>query len=277
MQNTIGFVGGGNMAISLIGGLLQDGYEPSALRVCDPLASQRQRLQQLGLPPDAIHASATAMVNGCDCVVLAVKPQQLKSAVLELRESLADNNPLILSIAAGVHTTSISHWLQNDQAAIVRCMPNTPALIQAGASALYANAQTTETQRSIAESILRAVGVTLWLTEESLLDAVTAVSGSGPAYVFLLIEAMQTAAQSLGLSAEQSKLLCLQTVFGAAKMALEDKEPIADLLTNVTSKGGTTERALAVLRDGRFTELFVSALQAARDRAQEIADAMDSA
>lgn len=272
MHKTIGFIGGGNMARSLIGGLLQDGYDPLKIRVCDPSPEQRQRLNQTF--DIQISADAAGMLPGCDCVVLAVKPQVLRTAIEPVRKQLAGLKPLIISIAAGIRVDSIRRWLESDLA-IVRCMPNTPALIQAGATGLYANAAVTESQRDFAESVLRAVGLTLWVEEESRIDAVTAVSGSGPAYIFLVIEAMQAAAESLGLTREQSRLLCLQTVFGAAKMALEDTEPVSRLREQVTSKGGTTEKALEVLQQGGLVDLFRKAIGAARERAEALAVQLD--
>lgn len=272
MHKTIGFIGGGNMARSLIGGLLQDGYDPLKIRVCDPVPEQRQRLKQAF--DVQISSDAANMLPGCDCVVLAVKPQVLHSAIEPIRKQLVGLNPLIISIAAGIHVDSIRRWLGSDLA-IVRCMPNTPALIQAGATGLYANAAVTESQRDFAESVLRAVGLTLWVKEESQIDAVTAVSGSGPAYIFLVIEAMQAAAESLGLNPEQSRLLCLQTAFGAAKMALEDTEPVSRLREQVTSKGGTTEKALEVLQQGGLVDLFRKAITAARERAETLAIQLD--
>jgi pyrroline-5-carboxylate reductase len=272
MHKTIGFIGGGNMARSLIGGLLQDGYDPLKIRVCDPVPEQRQRLKQAF--DIQISADAANMLPGCDCIVLAVKPQVLRSAIEPIRNQLAGLSPLVISIAAGIRVDSIRRWLGSDLA-IVRCMPNTPALIQAGATGLYANAAVTESQRDFAESVLRAVGLTLWVSEESQIDAVTAVSGSGPAYIFLVIEAMQAAAESLGLNREQSRLLCLQTVFGAAKMALEDTEPVSRLREQVTSKGGTTEKALEVLQQGGLVDLFGKAILAARDRAEALAVQLD--
>lgn len=272
MHKTIGFIGGGNMARSLIGGLLQDGYDPSKIRVCDPAPEQRQRLKQAF--DIQISADAGDMLPGCECVVLAVKPQVLHSAIEPIHKQLAEIRPLIVSIAAGIRVDSIRRWLKSDLA-IVRCMPNTPALIQASATGLYANTSVTSTQRDFAESVLRSVGLTLWVDEESQIDAVTAVSGSGPAYIFLVIEAMQAAAESLGLSAEQSRLLCLQTVFGAAKMALEDTEPVSKLREQVTSKGGTTEKALEVLQQGGLIELFRKAITTARDRAETLASQFD--
>lgn len=265
----IGFIGGGNMARSLIGGLIQDGYSASAIHVCDPDPVQRERLQtQFNIKAEA---NASAIIGRSECLVLAVKPQLMQTVITEVRALTARNNPLLISIAAGIRVATLEKWLQR-RAPIVRCMPNTPALIQTGATALYANPQITDEQGDIAETLLRSVGLTLWLQDESLLDAVTALSGSGPAYIFLVIEAMQAAGIALGLNPEHSRLLSLQTAFGAAKMALEDKEPVSTLRERVTSKGGTTERALEVFRDGKLPELFLQAMTAACKRSQELAD-----
>lgn len=260
------------MARSLIGGLLQDGYPASAIQVCDPDPTQRERLLlQFNIRAEA---NAAAIVERCECLVLAVKPQVMQPAIAEIREATGRANPLLISIAAGIRVATLEKWLRRT-APIVRCMPNTPALIQTGATAMYANPQISAEQRDFAETLLRAVGLTLWLQDESLLDAVTALSGSGPAYIFLVIEAMQAAGIALGLSPEHSRLLSLQTAFGAAKMALEDKEPVSILRERVTSKGGTTEKALESFRDGRLPELFLKAMTAACTRSQELAEQLD--
>lgn len=257
------------MARSLIGGLLQDGYPASAIEVCDPDPAQRERLLlQFNIRAEA---NAAAIVDRCECLVLAVKPQVMQSAIAEIREATGRANPLLISIAAGIRVATLEKWLQRG-APIVRCMPNTPALIQTGATAMYANPQITGAQRDFAETLLRSVGLTVWLEDESLLDAVTALSGSGPAYIFLVIEAMQAAGIALGLSHKYSRLLSLQTAFGAAKMALEDKEAVSILRERVTSKGGTTEKALEVFRDGQLPELFLKAMTAACQRSQELAE-----
>lgn len=260
------------MARSLIGGLLQDGYPAAAIQVCDPDPVQRERLLlQFNIKPEI---EAAALIDRCDCLVLAVKPQMMQSVIAEIRELTASGNPLLISIAAGIRVGTLEKWLQRE-APIVRCMPNTPALIQTGATAMYANPRITAEQRDFAETLLRSVGLTVWLEDESLLDAVTALSGSGPAYIFLVIEAMQAAGIALGLSPEYSRLLSLQTAFGAAKMALEDQEPVSILRERVTSKGGTTERALDVFRNGQLPELFLRAMTAACRRSQELAADLD--
>jgi pyrroline-5-carboxylate reductase len=269
---TVGFIGGGNMARSLIGGLLQDGYPAKAIQVCDPDPAQCARLlAQFNIKAET---NAAAILDRCECLVLAVKPQMMQTVLTEIREPTARSNPLLISIAAGIRVASLEKWLRR-AAPIVRCMPNTPALIQTGATAMYANSQITPQQHDLAETLLRAVGLTVWLEDESLLDAVTALSGSGPAYIFLVIEAMQAAGIALGLSPEHSRLLSLQTALGAAKMALEDPEPVSLLRERVTSKGGTTERALQVFRDGQLMELFLQAMTAACKRSQELAADLD--
>jgi pyrroline-5-carboxylate reductase len=179
--------------------------------------------------------------------------------------------PLIVSIAAGVRTRNLLQWLGPDTA-VVRAMPNTPALVRSGATALFPTARVSDDHRNLAESILRAVGLTLWVDREELMDAVTALSGSGPAYFFLVMEALQTAAVSAGLPRETADLLTLQTAFGAAKMALESEDDVALLRQRVTSPGGTTERALQVLEQGGLRSLFANAIEAARQRSEELAE-----
>lgn len=268
-QTHITFIGGGNMARSLIGGLLIDGYNPDHIRVCDPEQTQLQALKERF----DIHCDTRAehFIKDTDCVLFAVKPQFLKEAILQNKTALLKRNPLLISIVAGVKTSAIQNWLQSNPA-IVRCMPNIPAIVQSGATALYANAQASEMQKNLAESILRAAGLTLWLEEEHQLDAVTALSGSGPAYYFLVMEAMQQAGEKMGLTPEAARLLTLQTAFGAAKMALESDETAAQLRERVTSKRGTTEAALHQLNQGHIMELFETALKAAEARAKELGE-----
>ncbi|HEY3487876.1 MAG TPA: pyrroline-5-carboxylate reductase [Gammaproteobacteria bacterium] len=269
---TVGFIGGGNMARSLIGGLIEDGYPAAAIHVCDPDSAKCLQLKNLFEVRTEAHAAG--IIEQCECLVLAVKPQVMHAVIKDIRTTVAIKKPLLISIAAGIRVQTLEKWLQC-QAAIVRCMPNTPALIQTGATALFANSAVSAQQHAFAESLLRAVGLTVWLDDEALLDAVTALSGSGPAYIFLVIEAMQAAGESLGLSREHSRLLSLQTAFGAAKMALEAEEPAAMLRERVTSKGGTTEKALEVFRQGQLPELFRQAMAAAAQRSQELAAQLD--
>jgi pyrroline-5-carboxylate reductase len=267
-QSTIAFVGGGNMGRSLIGGLIADGCEPSRIRVSDPDANTLAELaQRFSVATTTSNAEAAEQAN---VLVLAVKPQNLKAVAAELGPVAQAHRPLIISIAAGVRVDDIQRWLGGG-AAIVRAMPNTPALVQSGATALYANEAVTVRQRDLAESILRAVGLTVWVPDEPLMDAVTALSGSGPAYFLLVLEALEEAGSKLGLPAETARLLALQTAFGAAKMALESPEDAATLRARVTSPGGTTERAVEVLEQRGLRAIFEEALRAAHDRSEELA------
>ena len=267
MNQTISFIGAGNMARSLIAGLLADGYPASQIRAADPSAEQREALsEQFGISVSADNREA---VSGADLWLLAVKPQQLRVVSTELAPVAAAADPLLVSIAAGVTEPAIRSWL-GYPAALVRCMPNTPALLQCGATALYANPQVSAEQRQAAERVLAAAGLTLWVDDETLLDAVTAVSGSGPAYFFLLMEAMEQAGEKLGLSAEQARQLTLQTALGAARMALEAGEPPAELRRRVTSPGGTTERAVTIFQAGGFAALCEQALNGAAERCREL-------
>ncbi len=267
---TITFIGAGNMARSLIVGLLQDKAQV-ALRVADPDQHQLDAIRQ-HWPEVMATTNNLEAIQGADVVVLAVKPQIMREVAQGLAAQVQRSHPLIVSVAAGIRESALNGWLGGNLP-LVRCMPNTPALVQAGATGLYANANVSEAQRSLAESILRAVGITLWFDEEDKLDAVTAVSGSGPAYFFLVMEAMQTAAEKLGIEAEDAKLLVIQTALGAARLALESGEQPAELRRKVTSKGGTTEAALKVLNEGGLPALFEQALAAAANRSRELAQA----
>ena len=267
---TITFIGAGNMARSLIVGLLQD-QANVALRVADPDQGQLDAIRQHW--PDVFTSiDNLEAMQGADVVVLAVKPQIMRDVVQGLAEQAQRSRPLMISVAAGIREQALNQWLGGNMP-IVRCMPNTPALVQTGATGLYANAQVSDAQRSTAESILRAVGITLWFADEGKLDAVTAVSGSGPAYFFLVMEAMQAAAEQLGIPVEDAHLLVVQTALGAARLALESNDPPAELRRKVTSKGGTTEAALKVLNEGGLSALFAQALQAAEQRSCELAAA----
>lgn len=264
----ITFIGGGNMTRSLVGGLIADGFEPHHIHVSDPEPLCLQALTDLY--PVHTYSSNTKAAQDCTILILAVKPQQLQAVVKQLSPHW-NSKALLLSIAAGIRLDDISRWLAHDNAAIVRVMPNTPSLVQAGASALCANNTVSTQQHELAESILRSVGLTVWIDNEEQMDAVTALSGSGPAYFFLVMEAMESAAKEIGLPAETARLLCLQTAFGAAKMALESDESTATLRERVTSPGGTTERALHELEDGGLRSLFENALVSAALRSREMA------
>lgn len=269
MKNqTISFIGAGNMASSLIGGLLAAGYSASNIWASDPYLEKHQELKdKFGIHLTADNKQAAEQA---DVLIFAVKPQIFKQAALEIAPLISKKHPLIVSIAAGIPEKSILQWLNFD-AAIVRCMPNTPALIQSGATGLYANKKVTAQQKSLAESILRAVGITVWVEDEHHLDTVTALSGSGPAYFFLAMDALEKAAIELGLSKESAHMLTLQTALGAARMALMSEESLEELRKRVTSPGGTTERALQVLQKGEIEALFNQAVKAAHQRSKELA------
>lgn len=267
-KSKISFIGGGNMAASIINGLLQANVPAEHIRVADP--SEQPLAAQF--PIDCV-TDNLSVLDDADVVILAVKPQILADVAKSLATALSSENPpLFISIVAGIQVKDIARWLGvNKPLAIVRVMPNTPALVQSAASGLFAGKYVSNDQKDLAESILRAVGLTLWLENEADMDAVTALSGSGPAYFFLLMEVMEKAGVNLGLSQQAARLLTLQTAFGAAKMVLESNEDASTLRTRVMSKGGTTEQAINVLNEGGVQELFDKALQAARDRATDIA------
>lgn len=270
MKNcTLAFIGGGNMARSLIGGLINNGFAAQSIHVAD---HNTETLQNLSARyPVQTFTDNVAAIADADVVILAVKPQQLQKVSRELAGHWQQEK-LLISIAAGIRLDDIGRWLGADKAAIVRAMPNTPSLVQAGATALCANDHVSSEQHELAESILRAVGVALWIRDEKQMDAVTALSGSGPAYFFLIMEAMQSAGMELGLPEDTARLLALETAFGAAKMALESNESACVLRQRVTSPGGTTERALDEFEQGDLRGLFKKALNAAAGRAGELAD-----
>lgn len=268
-ENTIGkicFIGGGNMARALIGGLKTNGYLMSDINVIEPDAEKRQALKA------DFSVSVTEQlpsVTLADIIVLAVKPQQLRDLSIFLGSLLQQQ--LIISIAAGIRAQDIGRWLGGYQA-IVRVMPNTPAQIQAGVSGLYAMPKVSSLQRSQAETIMNAVGQSIWLDNEAQIDAVTAISGSGPAYVFYFIEALQQAALELGLNEAQAKTLSLQTFTGASKLAEQSTENPATLRSQVTSKGGTTEQAILSMESAAVKAAIINAAKAAAQRSKELGD-----
>jgi pyrroline-5-carboxylate reductase len=268
IETTLAFIGGGNMTRSLVGGLIADGWKPARIRVADPDQQQTERLAQHF--PIVTTTDNCSAIQDADAIVLAVKPQVIRTVAGELAPIIRQRHPLVISIAAGIRETSLRDWLGKDTA-IVRTMPNTPALVQGGASALYANQAVSEGQRNLAESILRAVGLAVWVDDEAMMDVVTALSGSGPAYFFLLIEALTSGGSQLGLPEDTARLLALQTAFGAAKMALESSEDAAQLRRRVTSPGGTTERAIDEFQKNNFEGIVLQALQAATERSRELA------
>jgi len=264
---TITFIGGGNMARSLIGGLVQKGFAPAAIRVSEPLAEARDALAaDFGITVFSDNESAC---SGADLVVLAVKPQVMQTVASALAPALS-HRPVVVSIAAGIPVVALQQWLGADTP-IVRCMPNTPALVHQGASALHASALVSAEQKTLAQQVFSAVGLVVWLESETEIDAVTALSGSGPAYFFLLMEAMQSAGEALGLSAATAQQLTLQTALGAATMAAHSDVDPGELRRRVTSPAGTTEKAIDTFMAGDLPALVAQAMAAARDRAQEMA------
>ena len=263
----ITFLGGGNMASALIGGLLTKGFPASDITVVEiNVDGQHLLRQKFGV--NCMAAPAPSAL-ACDALVLAVKPQQLRDACAPLAPLLRQQ--LVISIAAGIRLDDLSRWLGGYQR-LVRVMPNTPALIGAGVSGLYALPAVSEAERMGAERILQAVGSTLWVADEARIDAVTAISGSGPAYVFLLIEAMQAAALELGFTPSQARQLSIETVLGSARLALGSEETAATLRERVTSKGGTTEAALSLMGQRGVKEAIVAGALAAQARSRELGD-----
>jgi pyrroline-5-carboxylate reductase len=266
-QQTLGFIGAGNMASSLVAGLWADGYPAEKIWVSDldkeKLASLASRFN--------VHTTTDnhAVADAAQILVLAVKPQVLREVALDLASSIQRSKPLVISLAAGVTEAAIESWLGGG-IDIVRCMPNTPALVKTGATALHGGDSLSDEQRSQAEAVLRAVGLALWVEQEALLDAVTALSGSGPAYFFLLMEAMEEAAVKLGLEPDTARLLTQQTALGAARLAIEVDESPAELRRKVTSPGGTTEQAIAQFESAGLREIVAEAMRAAQNRAVEM-------
>lgn len=262
----ISFIGGGNMARAIIHGLNNNGFAMQAITVLELDAAKRAELAaefQLQV------TDSYADLGNSDVIILAVKPQQLQAVCAQLSPVL--QSQLVISIAAGVRSVDISRWL-NDYAAIVRVMPNTPAQIQAGVSALYAPVGISKLQREQASSILAAVGQTLWLQDEAKMDAVTAISGSGPAYVFYLIEALEEAAISLGLKPEEARLLAVETFAGASRLAAQTTVDIKTLRAQVTSKGGTTEQGILALEAANIKHAMRQAAQAAAAKSVLLGD-----
>ena len=265
----IAFLGGGNMAAALIGGLVAKGYERGSISVIEVASSARERLATQGVHVSAAPDRATA---AADVLVLAVKPQDMRSAVATLKDAV--EHQLVVSIAAGIRLRALSRWLGGHRR-LVRCMPNTPALIGNGITALYALPGVSAAEKEQAQAILGAVGEVLWVDEERLLDPVTAVSGSGPAYVYWFIEQMARAGVKLGLPEKDANRLALHTVLGAARLAAQSDQPPAELRKQVTSKGGTTEAALKVFDDEKLAERFMKALEAASRRGAALGEELD--
>jgi pyrroline-5-carboxylate reductase len=270
MAGDIVFIGGGNMGRALLGGLIADGLPPARLAAAEPDAARRAALaDEFGL---LTAAQGAELVANASVLVLAVKPQVLKQVAQSLAGHFGPTLPLVVSIVAGVTEADIARWLGGDFP-VVRCMPNTPALVRQGITALHANAQVNAQQHEQAQRIMGAVGAVLWVSDEVQLDAVTAVSGSGPAYFFLIMEAMEQAGVALGLTPEIARKLTLQTALGADVLATQSDGDPATLRRQVTSQGGTTQAALEVLLGGGLPALFQDALAAANRRAGELAQA----
>ena len=261
------FIGGGNMAAALIGGLAGKLTAGANIHVVDLNADALQKLQQ----QFGVRTATTIddVVAQSDVIVLAVKPQQMKDVVAQLKPHVRAQ--LVLSIAAGIRAADLSRWLDGHDA-IVRTMPNTPALIGKGVTGMAATAGVSAEQRDAADAILRAVGETVWLDDETLIDPVTAVSGSGPAYVFYFLEAMQQAAQEMGLTAEQGNALAISTFVGAAQLAAQSGDPVSVLRERVTSKGGTTYAALTSMEQSGVKDAIVKAMKAAAARGRELGE-----
>jgi len=260
------------MASSLMSGLIASGHSPEQIWVSDidpgTLLALSAKLQV------NTTSSNEHLIDAVDVVVLAIKPQQFQAVAEAIVASVQKKNPLVVSIAAGVSQKSLSRWL-GEKVAIVRCMPNAPALVLTGATALHANANVSEQQMDLAENIMRAVGISLWVQDEADLDTVTAVSGSGPAYYFLLMEAMEKSAQALGLDEQIARLLVQQTALGAAKIALESSESPRQLRQRVTSPGGTTQQAIEIFEQSDFMGLVARALLAAHNRSVELSQTLE--
>lgn len=265
----ITFIGAGNMGASLIGGLIQHGHPANRLMAADPSTEKLAELStqfHLHTTTDNLEA-----VHHADVVILAVKPQAMHAVLTPLTGALQAKKPLVISIAAGLRESTLQAWMGGNLP-IVRAMPNTPALIGHGATGLYANTFVTNAAHDLAESILRAVGITVWVDSETLMDAITAVSGSGPAYFFLMMEALQAAGEKAGLPEQTARLLTLQTALGAAAMALESDASLATLRQRVTSPGGTTERGVSVLEEHKLRDILNLTVEAARDRSITLAN-----
>jgi pyrroline-5-carboxylate reductase len=260
------FLGGGNMANALIGGLLARGFPPKDIAVIEISPSARERVAQQGVRVSTALDSASAKA---DTVVLAVKPQDGRAALASIAPAV--HGKLVISIAAGLRLAALSRWLGGHRS-LVRCMPNTPALIGAGIAGVYALPEVTAAERERAQRILGAVGEVVWLADERLLDTVTAVSGSGPAYVFWLIEQLASFAERAGIGTADALKLATHTVLGSAKLAAQSAEPPAELRARVTSKGGTTEAALRVFAQEKLAERLAQALAAATQRGGELGD-----
>jgi pyrroline-5-carboxylate reductase len=268
----IAFIGCGNLATSLVRGLLESGYPKEKICATNRNAEKNKLLHDsLGIYVSEDNHKA---VQHAEVIVLGVKPQQMQSVAKDIALIVQEKKTLIISVAIGISTAMLSRWLGGD-VALVRSMPNTPALVSAGASGLYANVQVTKSQKEFAESLHRAVGITIWVEKESLIDVVAALSGSGPAYFFYIIEAMQSAAVKLGLPEKEASELALQTALGASRLALESDDDVLTLRKKVTSPKGTTEQAIQVFDERGLPSIMEAAMRATILRAQALTASLE--
>ena len=266
MTPQIAFIGAGNMARAMISGLLARGFSSDQLRASDPSQGARDAITALGV--SQVSADPRACLTGANLAVLAVKPQVAPEALNEIAPAL-EGQTALLSIAAGITTETLANHVPVNTP-IIRCMPNTPAMVGKGATALYAPDSVSQNHRDLAQQVTEAVGLAIWVKAETLLDAVTAVSGSGPAYFFALLEAMIDAGIHLGLDSDQASALALQTALGAAELAQHSEHSVSDLRRQVTSPGGTTEAALEALSEGDFSKLVATAMARCAARAEAL-------
>ena len=267
---TVGFIGGGNMARALVGGLISSGYPHENLAVAEPSSTRRTELAP-GLPGVRLSDDNHAIAALADCLVLAVKPQLMREVCLDLRDSVQEHRPLIVSVAAGTHSRDIEEWLGGDLA-VVRVMPNQPALLLQGASGLYANARTSNEQRDRAVEIISAVGSVVNVPDEDSIDAVTAISGTGPAYFYLLIDALIRSAEEFGLDPQAAHKLVMDTARGSAALAAVSGETMEAMIEHVRSPGGTTSAAFAIFDERDIRDIFAEAFAAARERSRQLAE-----
>jgi pyrroline-5-carboxylate reductase len=266
----VAFIGGGNMARALVGGMLVAGYEPAHILISEPLAENRERLRE-EFPGTVIRENNADVIGEAECVVLAVKPQILPDVCKPLAAAAQQNRPLIISIAAGVRSGDIDAWLGGGLS-VVRVMPNQPALLRLGISGMYANDRTNEKQRRAASNIVSTTGPVIKVDTEDDIDAVTAVSGTGPAYFYLLVDMLVTVAEQMGLDHDAALALVLETARGAGEMAEQSGETMETLIARVRSPGGTTAAAFDYIDSTNFRDIFSAAVIAARDRAKDLAD-----
>ena len=269
-NNKLAFIGGGNMTRAIVAGLIDSGFDASNLFISEPVAEARESLTN-DFPGITTTADNKAVAAVASCVLLSVKPQILAAVCRELRQTVQDTRPLVVSIAAGTRGADIDTWLGGGLS-VVRIMPNQPALLRLGVSGLFANKHTSSAERQTAAEIIGAVGSVVWVDSEADIDAVTAVSGSGPAYFFLLIDALMKTAVDLGIAEDVARTLAIETANGAAALAAAESESMDSLIARVRSPGGTTAAALDSLENANVRDIFSTAITAARDRAQVLAD-----